>query len=377
MNRIEDCVIYRDQRIDVIKGLGIILMVLGHCGFPFTHFVYLFHMPIFFIASGYCLKQNYTSSFNGVLSLIKKRIKSLYIPYILYNIIFLFLWNIFTKFNIYSDNSMFSLLQNNSAASIIKPLTIIDFLKKLSMIFLFFGNGGQMTGAFWFIRCLFCVTIGYAIIDCLINRFLKNAKLFIQGFISLCFLGFSFFLAKKNIMLFGLDLIFATYILFYIGKLLQEILVFDSLQKNIKILFFCISFVSLLICNFTGSIELSSRIYTNPFFYIVASMSGWFFLYGIAECICTYNFSKIFSYIGEHSIVVVGLHFLCFKIISFLQIKFYGYPDFMLASFPVLNGKEYWWIGYALFGVCIPLFCDKIVMLVKQQLKLFYERAHK
>lgn len=44
----------RNISIDIIKGIGIILMVGGHCGMPFTHFIYLFHMAIFFMASGYC-----------------------------------------------------------------------------------------------------------------------------------------------------------------------------------------------------------------------------------------------------------------------------------------------------------------------------------
>lgn len=38
----------RNLVIDILKGLGIILMVAGHSGFPFTRFIYLFHMAIFF-----------------------------------------------------------------------------------------------------------------------------------------------------------------------------------------------------------------------------------------------------------------------------------------------------------------------------------------
>lgn len=39
----------RDTNIDIIKGIGITLMVLGHSQFPLTHFIYLFHMPIFLL----------------------------------------------------------------------------------------------------------------------------------------------------------------------------------------------------------------------------------------------------------------------------------------------------------------------------------------
>lgn len=48
----------RDIRIDLMRGVGILLMVIGH--FPvgaFTHqLIYSFHMPLFFIVSGYLTK---------------------------------------------------------------------------------------------------------------------------------------------------------------------------------------------------------------------------------------------------------------------------------------------------------------------------------
>lgn len=45
-------IVERYKVIDVIKGYGICLMVCGHSGVPFTNWIYLFHMALFFIASG-------------------------------------------------------------------------------------------------------------------------------------------------------------------------------------------------------------------------------------------------------------------------------------------------------------------------------------
>jgi len=40
--------------IDRLKGIGIITVVLGHTGNEFTHhYFFWFHMPLFFIISGY------------------------------------------------------------------------------------------------------------------------------------------------------------------------------------------------------------------------------------------------------------------------------------------------------------------------------------
>lgn len=45
-------ILKRDSTIDIIKGFGIILMVMGHSGSPLTGLIYMFHMAIFFMASG-------------------------------------------------------------------------------------------------------------------------------------------------------------------------------------------------------------------------------------------------------------------------------------------------------------------------------------
>lgn len=43
----------RIEYIDFIKGICIFLMVLGHTRSPFTSFIYLFHMAVFFMVTGY------------------------------------------------------------------------------------------------------------------------------------------------------------------------------------------------------------------------------------------------------------------------------------------------------------------------------------
>ena len=49
----------RDVTIDIVKAIGILLMILGHCP-GITHigrnFIFSFHMPLFFIFSGYFYK---------------------------------------------------------------------------------------------------------------------------------------------------------------------------------------------------------------------------------------------------------------------------------------------------------------------------------
>lgn len=67
----------RDKSIDVIKGLAILSVIIGHVTAigPLRHLVCSYHVPLFFFASGYFYKEYKTS----VLGM--KLFKSLIIPY--------------------------------------------------------------------------------------------------------------------------------------------------------------------------------------------------------------------------------------------------------------------------------------------------------
>ncbi|HEM4571297.1 TPA: acyltransferase family protein [Streptococcus suis] len=42
----------RIQWIDNLKGIGILLVVLGHTSFPFKNYIFWIHMPLFFVLTG-------------------------------------------------------------------------------------------------------------------------------------------------------------------------------------------------------------------------------------------------------------------------------------------------------------------------------------
>ncbi|MDB4612772.1 acyltransferase family protein [Flavobacteriaceae bacterium] len=65
--------------IDSLKGFAIILVVLGHIASPFSRLIYSFHMPIFFIASGFFLNPT-----NELKSELIKSFKRLFNPFFIY-----------------------------------------------------------------------------------------------------------------------------------------------------------------------------------------------------------------------------------------------------------------------------------------------------
>lgn len=134
--------------IDMAKGGGIILVVIGHCLNPnsvINSVIFSFHMPLFFIISGYLLKSDVTISH----FLYKKSVRLL-LPYFFTFIIYFFAYTI---------------IDNNSNAW-------QEYLINLSKSYAL-GNGlvyswidTQPVGPLWFIVCLFCAEIVFL---CILN----------------------------------------------------------------------------------------------------------------------------------------------------------------------------------------------------------------
>lgn len=98
----------RAYEIDVMKGVGILLVILGHCvpDFPVNlrddvlsanveRFVYTFHMPLFFFCSGFVLGFTpYASTSN----FFKSRFFRLMVPYLTFSFVSLGLRVLFSSF---------------------------------------------------------------------------------------------------------------------------------------------------------------------------------------------------------------------------------------------------------------------------------------
>lgn len=163
----------RNINIDIIKGIGIILMVGGHCGMPFTHFIYLFHMAIFFMASGYCFNASNSETMQDVLSFVKRKFKRLWFPYVLWTAVYSLLHNVFIKAGIYSPD----------------PWPISEIGKNVIKSFFLHGHT-QLGSALWFISTLMQIAVLYCCIDYVIKKVVasKKANFLLQGAVSIVFL---------------------------------------------------------------------------------------------------------------------------------------------------------------------------------------------
>lgn len=349
--------------MDVLRAITIILVVVGHSGFPFTNFIYLFHITLFFFISGYFFKDEYV---HQPITFIKKRIRSLYLPFVGYSLAFLSLHNVFYKLNFYSNKISYA---KNFVINLYTPA---DFIYRAIRNIKFIETE-QLLGAFWFLPCLFSVSIMFLLI-CLISKYVfqkysEYAKLLL---VVLCF-AFGTFASQKNVQFFFYgDIALVAVLIYYFGYLYRRY------EKYIqfKPYYLVPALLILLFSSFHGHIEMSLNKYPNMPFFIYNSLAGIYLSLYVAKHITNKGIIRLFSFIGIHTIAILALHFLSFKLINFIQLTYFDYhiyPLYLMAIFPTLNTSGIWWVAYTLAGIGIPLF----FIFSLDQIKLCILRLYK
>lgn len=360
----------RNIEIDIVKGLAIILMVVGHTSAQ-ENFIYLFHMAVFFIAAGYFYKEVASDNVHSVWNYIIKKLKGLWFPYALWTAIFSLLRNFFIDINVYTNNPLVLEQVDSSFAFVTEYWTWKDVFINVMKGCILPGNV-QMGGALWFLATLLQVSIGYCVIEFLLKRFIdKRYILLAQLVVSILLLSMGYFLCVKNVYIFGVESFFSCYCLFYIGKVLHEFadkLVLSKTWMMIVVFVVCLGILCCL--NGLGSISLGSNKYDNPVFLLVASLSGWFMLYEAATLIKrNQGFANIMAYIGKNTLPIVVLHFLAFKLVSLLAVLITGEELYCIAAFPVLYIDFGWRVLYIIVGIALPLIVNRIWVELRKRIE--------
>lgn len=330
----------RSRNLDIIKGIGIVLVVLGHCECAAKNFIYLFHMPIFFMASGLVLNSGYSDSFPKFLDLLRKRFKSLWLPCFFFNTLFLLLSGAFIRYEIYP----------------IDVKTAPTLASGILFNALLYMKGGPLAGACWFLGMLFEVTILYVFVDYLLKRLHVRFREIVNVVLGLVLFLVSFYLIQRGIRLHSIfERIAGAYVMFAIG-VLQKRLPFSAISSRIWVSVFVVTLAILLVCNQFGSVELSSGVYTSPAFYLLCAVAGWFLIYSVSVGVSRFSrATSFFCYLGQNTVCIIGLHFLTFKIVTYIQVCLYNLPHETLSVFPVLADRPFWWLAYTVVGVGAPL----------------------
>lgn len=314
--------------------------------------LYLFHMPVFLMASGYCFNRAHAQNPAALGRYIGKKVKALYLPYLLFNGVFILLYNLLLRWNIYTDHPVFSApMARKSLPELWAALNAALHFEP--------GATQQLCGADWFVIILFYITILFAVACWLSGIFrrrcLQNGFL---GFSAVAAVCLGFILQKKNLSLEGFWTPaitgFALYALgFFLAQLPPAV---DQFMEKAKWAIAVLGIVFLSIASHFGSISLNVNHYTDPIFLVLCSLVGWYWLQALANIFkSTKPVAAVFTCLSRSSLFILFLHFLSFKIVTALQLAIYAEPAYLLASFPILHTEGLWWIAYTVAGVLIPV----------------------
>ena len=149
--------------IDIARGICMLAIIAGHFGVNWIgNIVFLFHLPVFFILSGYLFKDVPLTA-----GYIAKKFKTFMLPYFI------------TSFTIIIIDAIVLIIHGDDSIASITGKIADDFTRSIwaSGAFTKFGDidlGGRI-GAIWFLPALFFATIFFSII----KRLIKN--IYIQG----------------------------------------------------------------------------------------------------------------------------------------------------------------------------------------------------
>ncbi|MGE7952168.1 acyltransferase family protein [Lysinibacillus xylanilyticus] len=272
--------------IDVLKGLGIILVILGHIRLSpeLINYIYLFHMPLFFFISGYLMN---ISKYNSMGQLVKKKTRTLLIPYITFSAISIICYSVIGHKDIDVSATVLSIIEGKR-------------------------NEIYFNVPLWFLVGLFVVEMMYYIQ----KKLLKNDILLLILAILINYIAVVFLkVIETPNWIWSIDTAMYYLLYYQLGNLFRVYknkIDFNKMFNKVAVgifIFLCISFNLLSLV----SPDLINYVYNyldvNNKFLVIRLIA--FAISGIVTYVCLAMYIKkstMLEYIGKNSLIIFALH---------------------------------------------------------------------
>lgn len=351
----------RDQYVDVVRGMAMVLVVLGHTLMPAMPYLYMFHVALFFFVSGYLFRWEHAQA---PVSFFLRRLRRLWVPYALYAAAAVLLHNAFFAGGVY---------QAVAVGPFPSPQAPYGWKEVVlaGLAALVFDHGEAMTGALWFIEPMI-LSMGFlALGSFLVHRCARPAWALLLLSVPLYLLGC--YLCARG--LYTGHHVAVTLVLtlpLAAGCVWREVhaRVPWALKAAAAV---CGLLAIALVYHATGTwVELSLGRILGPKWFALATFGGFAFCLGVCQLVLrAAPLARFFALVGRESYHVMALHFVGFALASRVLVAAYGLPQALRASFPVIaEGVPAWaWVWYLACGLALPLACVWLVRQGAQRLR--------
>ena len=327
----------RVRWLDILRAFGVIGVILFHASAPTGLLVLV--MPwlyaVFFVTSGYTYKDAYTLN---PWSLAKKRFFSLYLPFVGWHFAYLTLHNVFFNMMILSDKAGYGSIMSR----LYGPQQFIAMAKAI----LIMRGQEDMGGALWFVISLLTVNILFCLISVMGVRLFGGREWVRAAMV----IGLAVLAAtNQTVVTYPPQLNFSLlYVLFfYTGYLYRR------WETHVPAGVYPMVLSALVLVAGRGmEFAPGKGPATGLAVSAVVTMAGVYVLVLVSKALGSVTFLE---YVGRKSLAIVAMHLLAFKLVSLVVIRVQGLPAYMLATFPVITGANYWWLAYSAVGLMVPL----------------------
>jgi acyltransferase len=279
--------------VDNLRAIGIFLVVWAHHDLEISgyllKYIYSFHMPLFFIVSGYL----FTPQKYGCLrEFIGRKIRTLIVPYMLFSTVAYSLWA--AKAVLFRDTA------NISVYEVLKPMLAV--LISSNDLLPMYPNAPM-----WFLPCLFLVELEFF----LIHRTLEKGRSALSSwFLILSICGaLGYLLYRMRIPLpWGISTSFTVLFLYSAGYFLKDMI--DhwnySVNSTHKVM---LAILLIAIAGggdfMNGFVNLSSNRMSNPILFYITGLSATMGYIFASQLIPT---NRLMLTIGSNTLVVLAFH---------------------------------------------------------------------
>lgn len=305
----------RIEWLDIAKGLGVLLVVIGHlwyeCIFPvINQIIYSFHMPMFFILSGFVFKKGSSNFISFVLAKSKRLLLPTFVFFVL-GVVGLFFFG------------------EHSGAVIIRRFFFIDGICPYN-------------DPCWYFITLFQLLIVSYFLNLNKSSFLFKGIVIVIAFI----LGFVLYEFEAYIP-FGIGRTVVAMVFFAFGTLLSQGYRENKKIQNkyLKILMIVGCFALWIICGVVLNEKVSFCFMdlNNFFLFIIAGLCGSIVFIEICKLLQKSKIKGFFTKTADNSIIIIGTHYFLKSI--FLKV---------MASFNLFKTWQYTLIALS-FSILIVI----------------------